>query len=270
MSSASLLRDIQRVREITRQSSLRHEIPPDRVEFAESVGFKPDEWQEEVLTSTHPRKILCCGRQTGKTTVAALLVIHKALTQPGSTILIVGPAEKQAKLLFSKVSSLYKRVGYPLPAHSERKTGLELANGSVIEALPAVERTTRGYSIDLLVADEAAGIPEHDFMAIEAGLLATRGERLYLSTPRGKRGFFYETWFSEADWHRVMITVDDIDRITEEDLEPFRHWPQEFFNQEFYCHWLDTEGGLFSHDDIQAALALGEDVEPLQLEDDEW
>ena len=43
----------------------------------------------------------------------------------------------------------------------------------------------------------------------------------------------------------------------------------EFFRQEFYCEWLDTEGGLFSYDDIQAALALGEDVEALEI-GEEW
>ena len=61
------------------------DIPDYPVEFAMSVGIEPDDWQVEVLASEHPRKILCCGRQTGKSTVGAVLAVHTALTQPGAT-----------------------------------------------------------------------------------------------------------------------------------------------------------------------------------------
>jgi cytochrome c-type biogenesis protein CcmE len=235
------------------------------------LGIYPDDWQIEVLASDHPRKILCCGRQTGKSTVAAILALHKALTQPGSVVLVVAPGERQAKLLFSKAKRLYEQAGHPLPAHSERRTGLELSNGSIIEALPAVERTTRGYSVDLLVVDEAAAVPDMDYHGILPALIATRGEQVLLSTPRGKRGFFHELWHSDADWQRVMVRSDETPRITAEQLEIFRHtMPEEFFKQEFYCEWLDTDGSLFSHEDIQAALAAGEEIEPIRIGDEEW
>jgi hypothetical protein len=247
------------------------EVPAYPVEFAMSVGIQPDPWQIEVLASDHPRKILCCGRQTGKSTVGAVLAIHKALTQPGSTVLIVAPGERQAKLLFSKTLRLYKQAGYPLPAHSERRTGLELSNGSIIEALPAVERTTRGYSVDLLICDEAAAVPDVDYHGILPALIATQGEQVLLSTPRGKRGFFHEIWHGAEDWQRMMVRSDEVERIREEDLAVFKTaMPDQFFQQEFYCEWLDTEGSLFSYDDIQAALAAGEDVAAIEIGDDEW
>jgi hypothetical protein len=247
------------------------EISRSPVEFAMSVGIEPDPWQVEVLASDHPRKILCCGRQTGKSTVGALLAVHKALTRPGSTVLVVAPGERQAKLLFSKAASLYKQAGYPLPAHSERRTGLELSNGSVIEALPAVERTTRGYSVDLLLVDEAAAVGDMDYHGILPALIATQGEQVLLSTPRGKRGFFHEIWHGAEDWQRVMVRSDEVGRIRPEDLEVFRStMPEQYYQQEFFCAWLDTEGSLFSYDDIEAALALGEGVDALQIGDDEW
>jgi Terminase large subunit, T4likevirus-type, N-terminal len=264
----------------------RPSIPDYPVEFAISLGIEPDEWQVEVLASDHPRKILCCGRQTGKSTVAAILAIHKALTRPGSTVLVVAPGERQAKLLFSKALSLYRQAGYPLPARSERRTGLELSNGSMIEALPAVERTTRGYSVDLLIVDEAAAVPDMDYHGILPALIATQGEQVLLSTPRGRRGFFHEIWHSSPsrgrdgdmdgvhppdDWLRVIVRSDEVSRIRPEDLEVFRHtMPEQFFRQEFYCEWLETEGSLFSSEDIEAALAAGEDVAAIEIADDEW
>src|SRR5215208_7553437 len=251
--------------------SSREDIPDYPVEFAISVGIEPDPWQIEVLASNHPRKILCCGRQTGKSTVGAVLAIHRALTHPGSTVLVVAPGERQAKLLFQKAARLYERAGYPLPAHSHRRTGLELANGSIVEALPAVERTTRGYSVDLLVVDEAAAVPDMDYMGILPALIATQGEQVLLSTPRGKRGFFHEMWHGAEDWQRMLIRSNEVSRIREEDLEIFRSaMPDEYFRQEFYCEWLDTEGSLFTYDDIEAALAAGEDVAAIEIGDDEW
>jgi hypothetical protein len=200
-----------------------------------------------------------------------VLAVHKALTRPGSTVLVVAPGERQAKLLFSKARRLYELAGYPLPAHSHRRTGLELANGSIIEALPAVERTTRGYSVDLLVVDEAAAVPDLDYHGILPALIATQGEQVLLSTPRGKRGFFFEVWHSDDDWQRMMVRSDEVPRIRVEDLEVFRQtMPEQFWEQEFECAWLDTEGSLFSYDDIEAALAAGEGVEALEIGDDEW
>jgi hypothetical protein len=265
-------------------------VPAHPVAFAVSVGIVPDEWQVELLASEHPRKILCCGRQTGKSTVGAVLAVHKALTSPRSTVLVVAPGERQAKLLFSKARRLYELAGHPLPAHSERRTGLELSNGSVIEALPAVERTTRGYSVDLLVVDEAAAVADMDYHGILPALIATQGEQVLLSTPRGKRGFFHEIWHASPrnryggsddgpcnrygdrdDWHRIMVRSDEVGRIREEDLEVFRSaMPDEFFRQEFFCEFLDAEGSLFSYEDIEAALDAGEDVVPIEIGDDEW
>jgi hypothetical protein len=246
-------------------------VPAYPVAFALSVGIAPDDWQVEVLASEHPRKILCCGRQTGKSTVGAVLAAHKALTEPGSTVLIVAPAEKQAKWLFRKVKAIYRQAGSPYGAPSDRLTGLELGNGSIIEAMPAVERTTRGPSVDLLIVEEAAGVPDMDYYGILPTLIATRGEQVLLSSPRGKRGFFHEIWESDADWLRAMVRSDEVPRIRPEDLEVFRSaMPDEFFRQEFYCEFLDAEGSLFSYEDIEAALALGEDVEALQIGGDEW
>jgi Terminase large subunit, T4likevirus-type, N-terminal len=282
--TSALAKDIRRVRD-TYQFSRRREVPDDPVEFAtQTLGFSLDPWQVRTISSPSPRKILCCGRQSGKSFVGAILAVHKALTVAGSVTLCVAPGERQAKLLFSKAMQLYRSAGYPLPAHSERRTGLELSNGSIIEALPAVERTTRGYSVDLLVVDEAAAVPDMDYFGILPALIATRGEQVLLSTPRGKRGFFWEIWqggddgrdgrpdpATVAEWQRVMVRSDEVSRIRDEDLEVFRAaMPEEFFRQEFFCEFLDTEGGLFSYDDIEAALDAGEDVHAIDLEDDEW
>jgi hypothetical protein len=93
-----------------------------------------------------------CARQSGKSTMAALLGLHKSLIVPGSLILILAPSERQAKETFAKLTTCYRRLGHPVPAESYRKMGLGLLNGSRVEALPGTEKTVRGFSaVDLLV-----------------------------------------------------------------------------------------------------------------------
>jgi hypothetical protein len=242
----------------------------DRVAFARSLGLEPDPWQLDVLNSDARNLILCCSRQSGKSTVGALLALHKALMSPGSLVIVCSPGERQSKELYQKVARFYRHLGYPVAAESDRRTGMELTNGSRIEALPAVERTTRGYAADLLIADEAAGIPDEDYYGILPMLIVTRGRQLLMSTPRGKRGFFHDIWH-EADvgWEKYMVTADQVPRIGGEDLEAYRRGMPEYgFRQEFYCEFLETEDSVFTYDMIMGAVTS--DVTPLDIEEPAW
>jgi hypothetical protein len=44
-----------------------------------SLGLKPDPWQLEVLEADHPRLLLNCCRQAGKSTFVALLGLAEAV-----------------------------------------------------------------------------------------------------------------------------------------------------------------------------------------------
>jgi hypothetical protein len=137
VSTASLRREISRLRE--RRPSRRLTIPADRSEFAHALGMVPDAWQERLFSSDAPRVLMNCARQTDKSTAAGVLALHEALIVPGALVLILAPAERQAKELFSKVAGFYHTLGHPIPADSYRKLGVELTNGSRIEALPGTE-----------------------------------------------------------------------------------------------------------------------------------
>lgn len=56
----------------------------DPVLFARAAGFEPDPWQAQVLRSRAPRILLNCSRQSGKSTVVAMLAMWTALYCPGS------------------------------------------------------------------------------------------------------------------------------------------------------------------------------------------
>jgi hypothetical protein len=261
VTAERLKRDIESLKA---RASPRRAIPADRVEFAEELGIVPDLWQERLLRSDSGRILLNCCRQSGKSTMSALLALHRALYYPGSLALILAPAERQAKETFAKAAAFYRTLGHPVPADSDRKTGMELSNGSRIEALPgSSERTIRGFSgVDLLVVDEAARVADELVFAVRPMLAVSRGRMLMLTTPYGKRGVFFEEWTGGEGWERYEVPASECPRIRPEFLEEERaSLPRRIYRQEYECSFEETDDQVFSYEDV--AGAMSEEVTPL-------
>jgi hypothetical protein len=98
-------------------------------------------------------------------------------------------------------------------------------------------------------------------------LAVSKGRLIALSTPNGKRGFFYEEWSEEArarSWQRVKITAPEVSRISPEFLvEERQALGERWFRQEYLCSFEDTVDAVFAWEDIQAALS--NDVLPLMF-----
>src|SRR5829696_274194 len=259
--------------------SVAGKIPSDRVEFARRLGIEPDPWQEQLLHSSADRVLLNCCRQSGKSTMTAIIALQRALYHSGSLVLILAPAERQAKETFSKVAEMYAHLGHPVPADSYRKLGMHLANGSRIEALPGTEKTVRGFSgVDLLILDEAARVDDALYFAIRPMLAVSGGSLIMLSTPAGRRGVFFEEWTNGEGWERYGVPATDCPRIGEDFLEEERRTlPARIFRQEYECSFEDLEDQVFSFEEVEQAITPGvaplfgggnspggdEDVEPL-------
>jgi hypothetical protein len=216
-------------------------------EFARFLlGSPPDPWQADFLKSESKRIILNCSRQSGKSTTSALKALHTALYNEGSLVLALGPAERQAKEFLNKVTHYYRQMGYKIPARSDRKLGLELDNGSRIEALPGSEKTIRGFSaVDLLLLDEAARIEDPLYYAVRPMLAVSDGTLIMLSTPYGRQGVFYEEWTHGLGWERYRVTAYDVPRITDEFLSEERATMTEAeFRREYMAEFTETEDAL--------------------------
>jgi phage terminase large subunit-like protein len=169
--------------------------------------------------------------------MAAIIALHQALFCSSSLVLILAPAERQAKELFSKVATAYQALGHVIPADSYRKMGMELANGSRIEALPGTEKTIRGFSgVDLLLVDEASRVADELYYAVRPMLAVSRGRLMMLTTPYGRRGVFFEERTGDGAWERYEVSASRCPRISEEFLEEERGaLPRRVFRQEYEC-----------------------------------
>jgi len=72
----------------------------DPAALAPAIGMVPDPWQADVLRSGHPRILLNCCRQAGKSQTAAILAVHAAVYEPGSLVLLVSRSQRQSSELF--------------------------------------------------------------------------------------------------------------------------------------------------------------------------
>jgi hypothetical protein len=235
----------------------------DRVSFAKRLGLKPDPWQEDLLRSASERVLLNCSRQSGKSTMTALIALHRALYHPGSLILCLAPALRQSQELFSKISGFYRDLGRPVAPQGERKLSLELENRSRIITLPGTEKTIRGFSgVALLLVDEASRVDDGLYYAIRPMLAVSGGSLMMLSTPFGKRGAFFEEWTQGAGWERYRIPASECPRISEAFLEEERQsLPRRVYRQEYECSFEETDDQVFSFEDVAAAIS--KDVTPL-------
>jgi hypothetical protein len=83
----------------------------DPAQIFTALGYEADPWQAELLRSNHPRIILNCCRQAGKSTTVSALCLHTALFKPNSLIILLSRAQRQASELFRKVQEFYSAVG---------------------------------------------------------------------------------------------------------------------------------------------------------------
>lgn len=233
--------------------------------FARHVGLEmPDPWQAQVLRSGSDRLLLLCSRQAGKSTVTACLALHTALYHPGALVLLLSPSQRQSSELFRKVTTFYEGLAGAVPSETENALSLELVHGSRIVSLPGKEGTIRGYSgANLIVIDEAARVPDDLYLSVRPMLAISKGKLVAMTTPFGKRGWFFQEWTRGGEiWARFKTTAYDCPRISKEFLEEERRvlgdW---WFAQEYLCEFTETDTSLFTYE--QVANAITADVKPL-------
>jgi hypothetical protein len=231
----------------------------DAALMAQRSGIIPDDWQRDLLRSDAREMILLCSRQAGKSTVNSILATHEAVYSPNSLTLLLSPSLRQSQELFRKLKDVHAALESPtMPKTSvESALGMELDNGSRIIALPGKEATIRGFSgVSLLIVDEASRVPDELYQAIRPMLAVSGGRIVLLSTPFGKRGFFYQEWTEGGDqWRRVKITADQCPRIDKEWLDRERQMIGDWwYRQEYMCEFVETSDQVFSYGDIHAAI----------------
>ena len=229
-----------------------------------------DKWQRDVLDHVGHITIRC-GRQVGKSEVVSAKASKFALENPGTITLIIAASQRQSSLLFEKVrgnidrkeEGLGVQAGTSLYREPPTLTRIMLANGSRIYCLPA-GRTgyfIRGFTIDVLIADEAAYIPETVWNAVIPMLAVSRKKRgmgyiILLSTPFGKGGYFYNS-FGDEDFRPFHVSSEDCSRIPKDFLHKEKQrMTKEEYRQEYQGEFTEDWHQFFPTELVKSRMTF--------------
>ncbi len=163
--------------------------------FAEMVGHPLADWQAQSLQLKKRTTVIVAPRQSGKSRSLSVLALHRAFATPGLRVLVISAGDEAAKRLLGEVRRV--AMGSPLLRGSviDDLTALvTLTNGSEIRSVPASERQVRGWSVDLLLVDEAAIVADELLTSAAIPTTAARPDaRIVLaSSATAASGSFYD------------------------------------------------------------------------------
>lgn len=181
----------------------------------------------------------------------------QVMTRADQLVLLFSNSLRQSMELFRKVLKVYAQVEEGPKRTDDNSYSLTLDNGSRVLSLPGSEESILGYSPNLVVLDEAAVVSEKFFRAVNPMLAVSHGSLIVASTPRGKRGFFWEVWKKREEigtqWKTFSVDAEQCPRIDKKFLEQqLELLGPDWFDQEYHCKFLEVSGTLFSDDMISA------------------
>jgi len=210
-------------------------------------------WQEEVFHDTTRFKVVAAGRRTGKSRLAAWLLIINALQTEKGQVFYVAPTQGQARDIMWQT---LMELGHPVIAGSHiNNLQIKLVNGTMI-SLKGADRpeTMRGVSLGFLVMDEYADMkPDVWEQILRPALADQKGEALFIGTPMG-RNHFYELYkYAELgddetyrSWHftsydNSMLDSEEID-IAKKSMSSYA------FRQEFMASFEARGSEMFKEE----------------------
>ena len=213
-------------------------------------------WQQEVYSDPTRFKVVAAGRRTGKSRLAAWMLIINALQSDKGHVFYVAPTQGQARDIMWQT---LLELGHPVISGSHiNNLQIRLVNGATI-TLKGADRpeTMRGVSLKFLVMDEYADMkPEVWEQILRPALADQKGSAMFIGTPMG-RNHFYEL-FKHAElgedetyrgWHftsydNPILDPNEID-MAKKSMSSYA------FRQEFMASFEARGSEMFKEDWVQ-------------------
>ena len=210
-------------------------------------------WQQEVWGDDTRFKIVAAGRRTGKSRLAAWLLIVNALESSKGNVFYVAPTQGQARDIMWQT---LLELGNPVIVSSHiNNLQIKLINGATI-SLKGADRpeTMRGVSLKFLVMDEYADMkPEVFEQILRPALADQKGNALFIGTPMGRNHFYELYQYAELEddptykaWH---FTSYDNPLLDSEEINVAKKSMSSYaFRQEFMASFEARGSEMFKED----------------------
>jgi predicted phage terminase large subunit-like protein len=211
------------------------------------------DWQKQVWSDDTRFKIVAAGRRTGKSRLAAWMLIVNALQADKGHVFYVAPTQGQARDIMWQT---LLELAHPVVTSSHiNNLQIKLVNGATI-SLKGADRpeTMRGVSLKFLVMDEYADMkPEVFEQILRPALADQKGNALFIGTPMGRNHFYDLYKYAEleddesyAAWH---FTSYDNELLDPEEIDLAKKSMSSYaFRQEFMASFEARGSEMFKED----------------------
>jgi len=232
-------------------------------------------WQQKVWADDTRFKIVAAGRRTGKSRLAAWMLIVNALQADRGHVFYVAPTQGQARDIMWQT---LLELGHPvISGRHINNLQIQLVNGATI-SLKGADRpeTMRGVSLKFLVMDEYADMkPEVFEQILRPALADQKGSAIFIGTPMG-RNHFYELYkyaelsddetyaaYHFTSYDNPLLDAGEIDiakrsmssyAFRQEFMASFEARGSEMFKEDWVV--VDEDGGDFYDGDYYIAVDL--------------
>ena len=265
------------------------------IEAVKAEEIELDPWQNKVMEHKG-NFILRTGRQVGKSKVVSRKGTRLSIEYDKTETLVIAASQRQSSYIFEKMMYIYNRMDelmvidakkehksewtrtrsrkdlinlfyrkYGLFPENPTRTRVDLSNGSRVHCLPAGKTGVylRCFTIDFLIGDEAAYIPEPVYIAVKPMIAVSKklrglGWEMYLSTPFGKGGYFYHCCHDD-DFLQIHVSSEDCERIPRDFLKKEKlKLTRIEYAQEYLGEFIDEYNQLFPTELIKKCMTFME------------
>jgi len=224
--------------------------------------FSPREYQLPLLSaldSGTKRAVIVWNRRSGKDKTCFNYMIRCAVEKVGTYFYFLPSYTQAKKVIWDNIDNNGFKMLDHIPKELIKGTNgtelkIELINGSIIQLIAADEFSKSGVGTNPIgvVFSEYSITDPNAWKFVSPILAANNGWAIFNFTPRGMN--HAHTLLQQAKenekWFWQILTVDDTHVFTQEALEEERkNHPQDFFEQEYYCKFVEGAGQFFKRID---------------------
>lgn len=208
--------------------------------------------QQKILDSKSRFRVVMCGRRFGKSELAQIITITRALK--GQRVAYITPTYNLAKSFFD---GLIKVVPFE---NNKSDLIIKFPNDGSIRFFTG-ERldNLRGQKFHFVVVDESSFIRDLEtgwLESIRPTLTDYKGGALFISTPRGKN-YFYSLFLNggQPDWESFKFTTYDNPFIDKSEIDDAkRQLPIAAFEQEYLANPMENAANPFGSTFIRQCI----------------
>lgn len=226
--------------------------------------FSPRKYQLNLLRALDrgiKRAVIVWNRRSGKDKVCFNYMIRCAAEKVGTYYYMLPTREQAKRVVWENIDNDGFKMLDHIPKEAIKSSNgtelkIELANGSIIQLIPANEFSERGVGTNPIgvVFSEYSLTDEKAWIYLRPILLANGGWVIFNFTPRGMNhahNILQIAKNNPNEWFHEILTINETQVVTLQQIDSERRegMPEDLIQQEYFCKFTESGASFFKRVD---------------------